>query len=282
MRLAVTGAGGMVGRHVAQAALAAGWQVTALGRQPAADLAADFLPFDLGAAPPPLAGFDALAHCAFAHVPGRYRGGEGDDPAGFLALNLDGSRRLFDAAEAAGLRLVLISSRAVYDGLPAGTPLREDARLAPTTLYGRVKLAAEAALPADGLALRATGVYGPAPPGRPHKWQGLFADFLAGRPVTPRRATEVHGADLAAAVLLLLGQRAGGAWNVSDLVLDRRDLLAEVARLTGCPHPLPEAASYPVAAMDCGRLLALGWSPGGWPRLTASLPGLLASTGSAG
>ncbi len=280
MRLAVTGATGLVGRFIAEAALARGWDVTALARQaPAPGMFSGpvaHLDFALGATPPRLDGFEALVHCAFDHVPGRYRGGEGDDPVEFLERNLDGSRRLFDAAAKAGVRVAFLSSRAVYDGLPPDEPLTEDMPLAPTTLYGRVKLAGEAALPADGIALRATGVYGPAGAGRAHKWAALFADFLAGRPVAPQAGTEVHGADLAAAVLLLLSRaETGGAWNVSDLVLDRHDLLAEVARLTDCTHPLPARAAPVAGVMDCTRLTALGWRPGGMDLLRATLPELL-------
>ena len=47
---------------------------------------------------PDLAGIGAVVHCAFAHVPGRYRGGEGDDPEGFRRANLDGSLALIRAA----------------------------------------------------------------------------------------------------------------------------------------------------------------------------------------
>jgi UDP-glucose 4-epimerase len=45
------------------------------------------------------AGTDAVVHAAFDHLPGRYRGGEGDDPARFRRINLDGSVRLFESAK---------------------------------------------------------------------------------------------------------------------------------------------------------------------------------------
>ena len=50
----------------------------------------------------------------------------------------------------AGPAAVFLSSRAVYDGLPPGTVLTEDLPLAPDSLYGRAKLAAEEALHAQG------------------------------------------------------------------------------------------------------------------------------------
>lgn len=271
MRIALTGASGLVGRFLTHAFRAAGYQVETLPG------------WRLGQ-PALLDGCEALVHAAFAHVPGRYRGGEGDDPDRFVALNREGSLRLFEQAKAAGVgQVVFLSSRAVYDARPAGTPLPDGTPVAPASLYGRMKAEAEAGLTAlDGesfvtASLRATGVYGP---GEGHKWTGLFADYLAGRPITPRIATELHGDDLSAAILLILREGARGAFNASDLLLDRHDLLAEVQRLTGCPLPLPPRAESPVSVMSCERLAALGWQPGGWARLRHSLPAMLPSDGS--
>ena len=128
-------------------------------------------------------------------------------------------------------------------------------------------------LPLHAVSLRATGVYGP---GKANKWRGLFADYLAGRPVPSRVATEVQGEDLAAAMLLALRDDAPATLNVSDLVLDHHDLLAEVARLTDCGHPLPPRADASALRIaDCSGLMALGWRPGGMDLLRATLPSLL-------
>ena len=260
MRVLVTGAGGTVGRFVVPALEAGGHRVTTLGRHPGDH------PWDLADSAPRLPPADALVHAALAHVPGAYRGGEGDDPARFRRLNIDGTRALFDAA--GGARVVFLSSRAVYGDRRRGETLRETDPPDPDSLYGEVKLAAEAALGPRGVALRATGVYG----GRPHKWQDLFAAYLRGEEVAPRLATEVHGADLAAAVVLLLDSSAIGPVNASDLLLDRHDLLARVRALTGSPHPPPpRAEGPPPGVMATDRLRALGWRPGGLPRLDGFL-----------
>src|SRR5690606_10608001 len=233
--------------------------------------------------PAPLEGCEALIHAALAHVPGRYRGGGGADPASLIALNRDGWLHLCEQALAAGVvGVVFLSWREVYDALPARTPLPDGPPPAPHSLYARIKAEPEAGLAAlarPGFAaasLRATGIYGP---GQNHKWTGLFADYLVGNPVAPRIGTELHGDDLAAAALLILGRGATGAFNASDLTLDRRDLLAEIRRLTDCPHPLPDRATTPVSAMSCERLTALGWRPGGWPLLRKTLPAMLTSGG---
>ncbi|ETA53053.2 NAD-dependent dehydratase [Rhodobacteraceae bacterium PD-2] len=233
--------------------------------------------FDLTGPAPDLSGVETLIHAAFSHLPGKYRGGEGDDPTGFLAANRDGTKRLFDAAARQGVkRVIFLSSRAVFDGLPPGTDLPENRAPDPQSLYGQTKLAAEAhlaALPLTGLSLRATGLYGP---GRAHKWRDLFADYRAGKTIAPRRATEVHTADLAQAVRLLITESTPGPVHLSDILLDRHDLLAEVQRLTACPHPLPERATTPVSQLRCARLHSLGWVPGGQALLHQSLATLLA------
>ena len=260
MHVLVTGASGIVGRFVAPALAAAGHRVTTLGRRPGDH------PWDLGEPAPKVPAADALVHLALAHRPGAYRGGEGDDPAGFRRLNLDGTRALFDAAGDA--RIVFLSSRATYGDHRRGGFLSEGDKAEPDSLYGEVKLAGEEALGARGVSVRATGVYG----GRPHKWEGLFANYLGGETVAPRIATEVHGDDLAAAILLLLGSGETGAFNVSDLLLDRHDLLRRVQTLTGCPHgPPPRFDGPPPARMATCRLRMLGWRPGGWARLDGFL-----------
>lgn len=274
MKIALTGASGLVGRFLHAGLRKAGHQVVTLGRS-GADIA-----FDLASAPPRLTGIDALVHAGFAHILGRYRGGEGDDPEGFKRLNLDGSLRLFESAASDGVtRLAFLSTRAVYGAYPPGTTLTEDLPPRPDTLYAEVKHRVEAALPRlapHTLTLRPTGVYGPGPA---HKWQQLFQDFIAGRPVAPRVATEIHGADLAGALTLALPREGAQLYNVSDLILDRHDLLEKVAALAGCTHPPPpRAEASTVSAMDCARLKGIGWRPGGWPLLRSALPEMLRPT----
>lgn len=263
MKVALTGASGLVGQFVARRLLRDGHHLVALGRP--SPWGGEAVPWRLGE-PAPLEGCHALVHCAFAHVPGRYRGGEGNDPEGFLRLNLDGTLRLWE--EARGLRVVFLSSRAVYDGLPPGTRLTEDLPLAPDSLYGQAKLLAE---PPAGASLRATGVYGPPAPGQRHKWADLFEGFARGEPVAPGCGAEVHGEDVGQAVALLLASEAAGAFNCSDLVLDRQDLLAAWAEASGARGTLPERAPSIPSVMDCARLRALGWRPGGEAGLRGAL-----------
>ena len=285
MKVALTGATGRVGAAVARLLTRQGHRVTTLGRRPVAG--ASFVPWALGDDAPDLSGCDALVHAGFAHVPGRYRGGEGDDAAGFTARNLDGTTALFAQAAAAGVpRIVFLSSRAVHDAYPKGSVLDDGLPARPDSLYGRVKAQAEdwlaeAAGPRLAVAsLRATGVYGPGAPGQPHKWSDLFAGHLAGQVQPARIATEVHADDLAQAIALLLTaparDLAPATFNASDILLDHHDLLAVVNDLTGTAHPLPPRSdSAGVSVMRCDRLHALGWAPRGIAGLRPAVAGLL-------
>ena len=272
MKIALTGGRGIAGHAILQNL--ATHDVTLFGRTPVADH--DHHAWSLTDAAPDLSGFDALIHTAFHHLPGKYRGGEGDDPQGFVAANLDGTLRLFDAAAKHGLsHVIFLSSRAVFDGYPAGTNLTEHLPPKPTSLYGRVKAEAEhhlSTLPLTGITLRATGLYGA---GRANKWATLFADYLAGQPITPRIATELHVHDLAKAVTIALGHDQSATFHLSDILLDRHDLLAKVQRLTRCPYPVPSKSDTLVSRLDCTNLNRLGWTPGGLALLDRTLPDLL-------
>jgi len=147
MKIAVAGATGFIGHHAVAHLLASGHEVTALGRRLSLHAAAGFLPFDLDGPAPDLGGQDVLVHAALSHVPGRYRGGEGEAPEDFLHRNLEGTLRLFEAARDQGVpRILFLSSRAVYGDYPPGTALHENLPTRPDTLYGEVKVRAEEAL----------------------------------------------------------------------------------------------------------------------------------------
>jgi UDP-glucose 4-epimerase len=294
MKALVTGGTGLVGRYIVETLLDAGYEVSVAGRRPPAD---DLFPRPAafrsatldpdGTGHEMFDGIDAVIHAAFDHLPGRYRGGEGDDPERFRRINLDGSIRLFEAARHAGAkRFVFLSSRAVYDGVPPGNSLTESLPLQPTSLYGEIKLLGEqalAALNAPGFttsSLRLTGVYGDL---RPNKWDGLFADYLAGRRVPVRAGTEVHGRDVGQAVRLMLeteaSQVSGEVFNVSDLIADTRELLETLHQNNPASSPLPPAADKSgVAEMDASKIRSLGWRPGGRPLFEQTLRLLSAGT----
>lgn len=289
-RIIVSGASGYIGRFIVEWFLEAGHQVLVLGRKaPQPDFFSKpvlFQSMSLSQAdydPSIFAGFDGFVHAGFHHVPGKYRGGEGDDPHAFIRLNHHGSMQLFNAVKAACVpRAVFLSTRAVYGTQEPGVNLYETQEPKPDTLYGEVKLRTERAL--EDLVgenflpiiLRATGVYGPANPPLKHKWADLFQDFENGKEIAPRVGTEVYGEDLANAVGLLLDASANDirraanhekapVFNVSDILLDRRELLetyADAKRVRKDKLPARANADH-YNAMDCTRLKSLGWKPSG-------------------
>lgn len=274
MKVLVSGGTGLVGRYIVEGMLATGHAVTVGARRPPSaglfSQPVEFHPLHLDPELDQTRAFDgieAFVHAAFDHMPGKYRGGEGNDPRRFRRLNLDGSVRLFETASNAGVgRAVFLSSRAVYDGLPSGTTLVEDLPLAPTSLYGQIKLACEQALcQLSGpdfvtASLRATGVYGEL---RPNKWDDLIAEASAGRPLAPRAGTEVHGKDVAEAVRLVLASEPSAvsaeSFNISDVTVDTRMIVEKL----GLSAQFVAFAARSANVMDTAKIRAIGWQPGG-------------------
>jgi UDP-glucose 4-epimerase len=283
VKVALTGASGLVGRFVVADLLARGCSVKAWTRGKTLQPEVEPIPGDLDDQESMRAlcrGADLLIHAAFDHLPGRYRGGEGNDREGFVRRNLHGSLALLRIARAMGVAgAVVLSSRAALDGCSPG---RHDERTAPrpTTLYGEVKAALESFVEATGghwpvTALRPTGIYGVTTPIEASKWFDLLRNARCGRlPDADRAGSEVHGADLADAVwcLATAPDSAGRVYNCSDLVVRTSDVL----RLAGIDTDLGSAAP-PAVTLDCTRLRALGWRPGGEVRLRAAVDALTAA-----
>ena len=142
---AITGSNGYVGGSVKNYLAARGWDILELTRQPKPGTRG--VAFQLGAevSPSALAGVAALVHCAYDFKPLRW-----DE---LRAVNVDGSRRLFSAARAAGVgKVIAISSISAYDGC--------------RSLYGKAKLEIETlALDHGAQVIRPGLVYGSGPGG---------------------------------------------------------------------------------------------------------------------
>jgi UDP-glucose 4-epimerase len=230
VEVAVTGATGVIGRSVVRTLAGAGHRVRVLVRASADPAVVEQLAArpDVRAVRGDLTdreswtalldGAEACVHAALAHVPERYRGGEGGEPTRFADVNVGGSAALAFAARGAGVgRFVFLSSRAVFDGLAVRFPevIDDDAACRPSSLYGWCKASVESllsVLAAEGWAtsvVRPTGVYGEDPvTRRPAKWAGIVDGALRGRqppPIGPGR-TEIHVDDVAAVVAALLAR----------------------------------------------------------------------------
>ena len=171
----MTGAAGFIGSHLAEALLAAGHEVLGVdsytdyyerSRKERNAAALDVLEADLAVAPlePILAGADGVFH--LAGQPG-VRASWGESFQLYLDRNLRATQRVFEAAAAAGVRVVFASSSSVY-GDAETYPTPEDVVPQPISPYGITKLACEQLATAigraqglDAVLLRYFTVYGP-------------------------------------------------------------------------------------------------------------------------
>ncbi len=143
MRYAVTGAAGFIGSHLAEALVAQGHQVvgvdcftdyydTALKEENAAGL--DVARLDLAEQDLDLEGIDGVFH--HAGQPGVRSFGDVFDE--YVRRNLIASRRVFETAAAAGVRVVSASSSSIY-GDAERYPTPEDTEPRPISPYGITK-----------------------------------------------------------------------------------------------------------------------------------------------
>jgi nucleoside-diphosphate-sugar epimerase len=184
----VTGALGLVGVAVVEALAARGDRVIAMDRQSGTIGAVDVAGCDLRdvhrlyalVRDVPL---DSVIHCGAHSGPMIAR----DNPFDLVAVNVLGTANVLELARASRVRrFVYCSSVSVYGPTAAG-PVREDARLAPSTVYGATKMAAEAIVTAyarehglDAVSFRLSWVYGPNRK-TPCLLGRMIRDALAGR-----------------------------------------------------------------------------------------------------
>lgn len=285
-RALVTGADGFVGRVLAARLKALGWDVRAATRATIGDIGPGT---DWGAA---LSGIEVVAHLA-ARAHRLSRAGR-DDLEAFRRVNRDGTRRLAEAAAAAGARrLVLVSSIGVMGRrTEPGHPFTEADPPAPQGAYAVSKWEAEEALRRiaadtglDGVVVRPPLVHGPGAPGNVAR---LLAAVRRGVPLPLagiRNRRSLVGVDNLCDLLarcLVEPAAAGGTFLVADgetvstpeLVRRLGVAAGTPARLVPFPPRLLEAAlralgraemadgltgSLEVDASLAGR--RLGWCP---------------------
>jgi nucleoside-diphosphate-sugar epimerase len=230
MRVIVTGAAGFIGSHLAEALLAAGHEVVgvdaftdyydpALKEENAREL--DVRRLDLAHDPLEVGGFDAVLH--LAGQPGVRS--FGDVFGTYLERNVLASQRVFEAAAAAGARVVFASSSSIY-GEAERYPTAEDVAPRPLSPYGITKLSCEHLARAyrrsfglDVVVLRYFNAYGPRQ--RPDMaFPRIVAALAEGRPFTlygdglQSRSFTYVGDVVAATALALEHAAPGTTYNV--------------------------------------------------------------------
>jgi nucleoside-diphosphate-sugar epimerase len=281
MKYVVTGAAGFIGSHLAEALGARGHEVLgvdsftdyydpALKEENAAgaevarlDLAEDDLDLD---------GVDGVFH--LAGQPGVRSFGDAFDD--YVRRNLIASRRVFEVAAAAGVRVVFASSSSIY-GDAERYPTREDAEPGPISPYGITKLGCEHLARAyaqgfglDAVVLRYFTVYGPRQ--RPDMALARIVDALArgeqfdlsGDGLQSRSFTYVADA-VEATIAAMERATAGAVYNVGGGA--EATMREVIATLEGVSGRTLELVELPAAAGDVRRTSAdttriegdLGW-----------------------
>lgn len=293
MRIGVTGATGFLGRYIVNELLTAGhscrcWARDSSNRDGFVDGPIDWIRGELADAQSATAlasGVDAVVHSALYRPGAGFRGQEGDI-ATFVRKNVLGTIELIEAARAARVsRFVFISTCAVHEVILDDRPLDEAHPLWATSHYGAHKAAIEQFVHSYGLghgydicAVRPTGIYGLATPPQNSKWFGLVQQVARGEDVsTDRGGKEVHAADVATAVRILLTADgiAGQAYNCYDMYIADQDV-AEIAKeLTGSKSRIENCKRTPRHQIETGKLRALGMTFGGPEKLRTTISDML-------
>jgi UDP-glucose 4-epimerase len=230
---------------------------------------------------PIFAGADAVIHLAWAIQPSH-------DLATLERINVDGSRRVFDAALAAGVpKLIHASSVGAYSPGPKDSPVGEDWPVAGTesSFYSRHKAAVERLL--DGLESRAPEIKvvrmrpalifkGEAATEIRRLFAGPFLPTSLLRrglvPAVPRlpglRFQAVHSADVGRAYALAATRDVEGPFNLAaHPPLDSDDLASILDART---FPLPVGLARALA--DVSWRLRLQPTPPGWLDMAMAVP----------
>jgi dTDP-4-dehydrorhamnose reductase len=232
-RIAITGAGGQLGRYLVQAIADAGAQPIGLGHHegPGVDHVVDITDRDATARAIAAARPDVVIHgAAMTDVDGCET-----DPERADRINHLGTRHVAEAAAAAGAHLVAVSTDFVFAG--DDPPYGEDDPTNPISVYGSSKRDGELAVleVSDRFAIARTAwVYG----GAGKHFPRSILNLLAARPtidvVNDELGNPTFAGDLAVALVQLAGLRAAGIHHLTNEgVASRFELARAVASLAG-------------------------------------------------
>ncbi len=282
MKIAVTGATGMVGGQVVSAALAGGHDVIAITRpvperrDPTLRLGGHTVPqaaaalTDSTSLTRALRGCDALVHCAAVYAFGAARAAEVE------AVNTDGTRTVLEAAASAGVARAVVTTSSVTCGsslLPRARSERDHLGSEPAPAYYASKVAQEQVALETGrlhgipvvLALPTVVLGGPFTRLAPSN--AIVLRYL----LDPTRSTFAGGCnvvdarDVGAGHLALLEHgTAGERYLLGGEDISWRVLHSLVADLAGLPGPF--------ADLPAGNAWALSSAAEWWAELRGSTP----------
>jgi nucleoside-diphosphate-sugar epimerase len=283
MRYVVTGAAGFIGSNLAEQLVAAGHDVVGvdcftdyydIAEKEEHARGLDMRRLDLAEQRLDLDGVDGVFHLAAQAGVRSF----GDVLPVYVHRNVLATNRVFEAAAAAGVRVVFASSSSIY-GEAESYPTREDAPPQPISPYGITKLACEHLAHAyatgfglDAVVLRYFTVYGPRQ--RPDMFFRRVCDALLedgsidiyGSGGQSRSFTEVGDA-VGATIAAMERSAAGAVFNVGGG--DEATMLEAIATLERVSGRTLRVNHVGAAKGDVGRTKAdvsrireaLGWEP---------------------
>lgn len=280
MSVLVTGGAGYIGSHAVRELLAAGHGVVVYdslvkGHRAAVPADVPFVKADIRDAAVLAETFEKHSIDAVMHFAAVSEVGESmADPAKYYRDNVAATLSLLESMNRANIRKIVFSSTAAVYGEPESCPIREDAPLRPTNVYGRTKWIIEGML-ADfamaygfsHVALRYFNAAGALPAGgvgEDHTPESHLIPLILKTALGQRSAISVYGTDyptpdgscirdyihvtdLATAhVLAIEHLLAGGeprTYNLgSQTGFSVREVIAAANRITGIDFPVVEAA----------------------------------------
>ena len=152
MNVLVTGGAGYIGSHAVRELLAAGHKVVVYdslvkGHRGAVPDGVPFVKADIRNAAVLAETFEVFPVDAVMHFAAASEVGESmANPAKYYQDNVAATLSLLDALRKAKIKKIVFSSTAAVYGEPESCPIREDAALKPTNVYGRTKLIIEGML----------------------------------------------------------------------------------------------------------------------------------------
>ena len=227
MKILVTGAAGLVGRHLSRI-LARDHDVLALKRGELDITDRDAVDRRVSAAEPSL-----IVNCAVIQVDEAEQ-----NPFKARAVNVAGPQWLAAVASQLGAEIIQFSTQYAFDGEPVGRPpytIKDEPR--PVNVYGRTKVASENAVRAAcarTYIIRTSWVYGS---GKNSFLCTVHNDLRAGKGVRAIRdiwSSTTYVEDLVQQVLRILNKRRYGTYHiVNDGVCSYYEFAMEAGRLVG-------------------------------------------------
>lgn len=294
MKIALTGATGFLGRHVAKQLTQAGHTIRAWRRPESRhkeighDLSVDWIEGELRdghSAHALIEGCQGLVHCALWRDASTFQQ-SGNDLLAFVDRNILGTLSLFEAAKTAGVsRAVFVSTGAVHEEILPDRPLDETHPLWPKSHYGAHKAAIEAFVSSYGhglgweiCAIRPTAIYGIDEPLEKSHWFDVVNSIVQGQDVQVEGGGKfVHATDVARAIELLLTAHdvAGQPFECCDRYVSKREVADLAKEISGSNSRIDGEVKRPKNTIDTKKIQQLGMEFGGEKKLKETIKALI-------